>query len=60
MNVQAISRDTFMQRARLYRDTLAGDIANRDYDFDAMEAKLAERLSRQRLHATGCDPIALL
>lgn len=45
MNIQAISRDTFMKSPSLYCNTFTSNITNGNYDFDAMQSKLVKRVS---------------
>jgi hypothetical protein len=48
-----------MKRSGFHCNTFTGNIADCNDDLDAMKSKLAKRVSRKRLHTSGCDSLAL-
>ncbi len=59
MNVQVITRHTFVQGTRLDCDTLTGHIANSDYDFASTQPEVVEGMCREYLDTSECDALPL-
>ena len=59
MNVQVITRHTFVQGAGLYCYNLTGHIANSDYDSDTMQPKFVACMGRECLNTSGYDALPL-